>query len=274
MKRALLSIAGYDPSSGAGVLLDVAVFRRFGFVGTAILTSLTAQNSRRVRGVRCLDGRWLLSQYAALKEDIPPSGIKVGMLGCRENIPALESILNQHRDIPVVVDPVLRSSSGRWLLERGAVPAFLKAIRGRISVLTPNLHEASLISGRRLENAEAMKEAARRIVDRTAAPCLVKGGHLASRIADILYDGAEFFVFTHDRVPGEFHGTGCFLSASILGYLALGKPLPEACGLAAEITVSALRDAVRFGKGRNIFFLSRDALSGAALPPQPDPASR
>lgn len=254
-KRALLSIAGYDPSSGAGVLLDVAVFRRFGFMGTAILTSLTAQNSRQVRDVRCLDGRWLLSQYAALKEDIPPSGIKVGMLGCRRNIPALESILGRDRNIPIVVDPVLRSSSGRWLLEREAVPAFLKAIRGRVSILTPNLHEAALISGRRLENAEAMKEAARRIVDRIAAPCLVKGGHLASKIVDILYDGTEFSVFPHDRVPGDFHGTGCFLSASLLCYLAVGKPLPEACGLASEFTGSALRAAVRFGLGRKIFFL-------------------
>jgi hydroxymethylpyrimidine/phosphomethylpyrimidine kinase len=201
----LLSIAGYDPSSGAGVLLDVAVFRRFGFIGMGILTALTVQNSRRVRGVRCLGGRWLLSQYEALEEDIHPAGIKLGMLGCRQNIRALESILDRLRHVPVVVDPVLRSSSGQWLLEREAVPAFLKGIVGRISILTPNLHEAALISGRRVHDLETMQEAARRIADRIAAPCLVKGGHLASKITDVLYDGSGFSVFAHDRVPGDFH---------------------------------------------------------------------
>jgi len=255
-KKVLLSVAGYDPSSGAGVLLDVAVFRRFGFLCAGILTAVTAQNSRQVTDVRCLGRRFLLSQYEALKADVVFSGIKVGMLGCRRNLPALESILDQHPDIPRVVDPVLRSSAGRWLLEREAVPAFLAVIKGRVSVLTPNLSEAALISGRRLQNPEAMKEAARMIVDRIAAPCLVKGGHLAPQVVDVLFDGRQFYHFPHERVPGDVHGTGCFLSSSLLCYLVKGKPLPEACARATEFTGSALRDAVRFGKGRSVFSLS------------------
>lgn len=254
-KKVLLSIAGYDPSSGAGVLLDIAVFRRFGFPGAGILTSVTAQNSRRVTGIRCLGGRFLFKQYETLVQDISPAGIKVGMLGCRRNIPALGRILARHPDIPIVVDPVFRSSSGRWLLEKEAVPTFVSRIKGRISILTPNLAEAALISGLRPNSPEGMKEAALRIADCIAAPCLVKGGHLAQRITDVLYDGRRFYLFPHKKVPKGAHGSGCFLSSSLLSYLAMGKPLAEACALATEFTEAALRRAVRLGKGRKVLFL-------------------
>jgi hydroxymethylpyrimidine/phosphomethylpyrimidine kinase len=237
------------------VLQDVAVFRRLGFLGAGVLTAVTAQNSRRVRDVRCLGGRFLLSQYETLIRDVSPSGIKVGMLGCRRNIRALGRILAERRDLPIVVDPVFRSSSGRWLLEKEAIPSYLASIKGRISVLTPNLEEAWLISGRRPLNPEAMEEAARRIGDRVSAPCLVKGGHLARGVADVLYDGRRSYFFPHEKVRRHVHGTGCVLSSSLLSYLALGKPLVEACGLAIDFTTSALPKAVRLGRGRRVFFL-------------------
>jgi len=253
-KRILLSIAGYDPSSGAGVLLDVAVFRRFGFLGAGILTSVTAQNSRRVLDVRCLGGGFLLRQYKAIAADILPSGIKVGMLGGRGNIPAVGCILAQHPGIPVVVDPVFRSSSGRWLLEKEAVPSYLSRIKGRISLLTPNLQEASLISGRRVRGSDDMKDAARRIADLITAPCLVKGGHLARSVVDVLYDGRRIYLFPHEKMPLDVHGSGCFLSSSLLSYLVRGRSLAEACALASEFTQAAMRKSVRLGKGREIFF--------------------
>lgn len=252
--KVLLTIAGYDPSSGAGVLLDIAVFRRFGFLGTGILTAVTAQNSRRVADIRCLGGRFMLRQYETLVRDVSPAGVKVGMLGCRRNLPALSRILAQHPKIPIVVDPVFRSSSGCWLLEKEAIPSYLSRLKGRISILTPNLLEASLISGRRLKNPEDMKEAARRIAALIAAPCLVKGGHLAQRIRDVLYDGRQFYLFPHQKLPGDVHGSGCFLSSSLLSYLVMGRPLAEACALATEFTGGALRKAVRLGKGRKVFF--------------------
>jgi len=251
--KLLLSIAGYDPSAGAGVLLDVAVFRRFGYVGAGILTAVTSQNSRRVTGIHRVGGRFLLRQYEAIVEDMAPSGIKVGMLGGCGNLPALRRILSRHPGLPIVVDPVLRSSSGRWLLERRAIPSFLSRIKGKISLLTPNAQEASLLSGRRMGNSEAVKEAARRISDLIAAPCLVKGMHLAGAVADILYDGRLFYVFGHEKRPFDVHGSGCFLSSSLLSYLVQGKPLPEACDLAIEFTQAALRKSVRPGKGKKVF---------------------
>ena len=254
MKRILLTIAGYDPSGGAGVLLDTAVFGRFGFTGAGLLTAVTAQNSRRVETLRCLGGRFLLQQHRTLLLDVEPAGIKVGMAGGRENLAALGRILAHHHALPIVVDPVFRSSSGRWLLEKLAIPSYLERIKGKITVLTPNLDEAALISGRRLSRAEEMKEAARRVSDRLEAPCLVKGGHLSGTAVDVLFDGDRFFLFAHRKLSRDVHGTGCLLSSALLCYLVRKKPLAEACSLAVDFTQDALKKAVRLGKGRAVFF--------------------
>jgi hydroxymethylpyrimidine kinase/phosphomethylpyrimidine kinase len=250
LDKTLVSIAGYDPSGGAGVLLDIAVFRRFGFPGAGLLTAVTAQNSRTVAAVRRLSGLFLLSQYETLVQDVDIAGIKVGMLGGPGNAKALRRILAKHPELPVVIDPVFRSSSGRWLLEKRAVRSYLDQIKGRITLLTPNLDEASLISGRSLKKPEDMKTAARSICDRVASPCLIKGGHLAGSAVDVLYDGRQFFLFPHKKIPLEVHGTGCFLSSSLLCYLAKKKSVVEACSLAIEFTQAALKKAVRLGKGR------------------------
>ncbi|HUU37018.1 MAG TPA: hydroxymethylpyrimidine/phosphomethylpyrimidine kinase [Candidatus Desulfaltia sp.] len=253
MDKVLVSIAGYDPSGGAGVLLDIAVFRRLGFPGGGLLTAVTAQNSRTVAAVRCLGGSFLYRQYETLVQDVGLAGIKVGMLGGPGNIAALGRILANHEGLPVVVDPVFRSSSGRWLLDKKAVPSYLDKIKGRITLLTPNLDEASLIFGRRLRKPVDMKEAARKIVDLVAAPCLIKGGHLAGKAEDVLYDGRRFFLFPHKRIAKDVHGTGCFLSSSLLCYLVMKKSLVEACSLASEFTQAAMKKAVHLGKGRAIF---------------------
>jgi hydroxymethylpyrimidine kinase/phosphomethylpyrimidine kinase len=253
LTKVLLSIAGYDPSGGAGILLDIAVFRRFGFPGAGLLTAVTAQNSRTVAAVRCLAGPFLYRQYETLLQDVDLSGIKVGMLGGPGNIAMLDRILANHEGLPVVVDPVFRSSSGRWLLDKRAVRSYLDRIKGRITLLTPNLDEASLIFGHRLKKPEDMKVAARWIVDLIAAPCLIKGGHLAGKAVDVLYDGRRFFLFPHRRIRKEVHGTGCFLSSSLLCYLVMKKPLVEACSLASEFTQAAMKKAVRLGKGRATF---------------------
>jgi hydroxymethylpyrimidine kinase/phosphomethylpyrimidine kinase len=253
LEKVLVSIAGYDPSGGAGVLLDVAVFRRFGVPGAGLLTAVTAQNSRRVGAVRCLGGRFLLQQYETLVQDVDLAGIKVGLLGGPGNFAALRSILSGQSALPIVVDPVFQSSSGTRFLDKRSVGAFLDRIKGRVTILTPNLEEASLILGRRPKKPEDMKSAARRIADLIAAPCLLKGGHLAGKIVDVLYDGRRFFLFPHKKIAGEVHGTGCFLSSSLLCFLVMKKPLPEACSLAVDFTQAAFHKAVRLGRGRSIF---------------------
>lgn len=252
--KALLSVAGYDPSSGAGVLLDIAVFGRLGFLGTGILTAVTAQNPAEVREFRCLPAAFLFSQFRTLVDQVPLSGIKVGMLGCRKNIPALGRILSESQRLPIVVDPVFRSSSGKWLLEKEAIPFYIKQLRGRTTVLTPNLDEAALLSGRKVRNLEEMKDAAKKISDLVAAPCLLKGGHLEKKVIDLLYDGKTFRTFENEKIKKKVHGTGCFHSSSLLCFLVKGYPLPIASGLASDFTRMAVARATPLGKSRTCVF--------------------
>jgi hydroxymethylpyrimidine/phosphomethylpyrimidine kinase len=247
---ALLSIAGYDPTAGAGVLLDTAVFRRFGYHGLGIITSVTVQNTVGVKAFSCLRSPSLGAQYRALAEDVKLSGLKVGMLGCRENILPVARILREQELVPRVIDPVLRSSSGRWLLEKQAVPGLVPMFRDLFSVWTPNMDEAGWLSGAASGSLESMKEAAVRIAGEAGAPVVVKGGHLPKAAVNVLYDGARFYLFEKPKLAGQVHGTGCFFSAALLALLASRVPLTEAVRSATDITHEAIREAVRLGRGR------------------------
>jgi hydroxymethylpyrimidine/phosphomethylpyrimidine kinase len=253
LTRNLLSIAGFDPSGGAGALLDMRVFGALGFHGTAVLTALTVQNTVEVRKVIPLPARTVSAQYQALVRDMPPAGIKVGMLGSRSVVPAIGRILSSHPGVPRVIDPVLRASSGARLFETAGVSALVRAVRGNASLITPNMEEASVISGIPVRTPADMREAARVLFGLTAVPCLVKGGHLEKSALNILFDGRRTSVFGHEKIARDVHGTGCFLSSAILAHLARGRSLEKACGLAADMVHAAILDAVRAGRGRYVF---------------------
>jgi len=248
----LISLAGFDPTAGAGVILDLKVFARHGLHGMGLCTAITVQNTQAVCGLHCLPCELVLEQYRALAEDIPIRGIKVGMLGCREHIRSVTGILEGSPGVPVIIDPVLRSSSGKWLLERDAVDDYMAALAGSISLLTPNLAEASWITGTDVSCLEEMHAAARQIYQEHRIPCLIKGGHLEGGAPDLLYDGSSFQVFDKEKIPGNVHGTGCFFSSSVLCLLVLGHSLAEACRLAGNQTREAIRSAVPVGKGRRL----------------------
>ncbi len=253
MARTLLSIAGYDPSGGAGVGLDIRVFSHLGFRGAGILTSVTAQNAAEMKKAFHLPPEMVMGQYEALAGGTRLGGIKTGMTGTLENLTAAARILAANPSIPRVVDPVLKSSSEAVLLEKKAVPRLLELIEGRASLITPNLDEASALTGLPIRTVDDMKEAAQRIHRSGLVPCLVKGGHLRGEAVDVLFDGRAFAVFRHERLGKKVHGTGCFLSAAILGYLAGGRGLEEACRRAIRLTAQAIRKAVPAGKGRAAF---------------------
>jgi len=249
-KKILLSLAGFDPSAGAGVLLDLRVFNGHGFGGAAVLTSVTAQNSRAVQKVLALPASFILDQYQALAAEVRLAGIKVGMLGSGRNIQALSRILNSAGDIPRVIDPVFRSSSGFWLMGKKSIPEYLAAIQGKASLFTPNIPEAELILGQRIRGVDGMKAAAGLIYELVDVPCLVKGGHLARGAADVLYDGRRQVIIPHRKLRKDVHGTGCFLSSTALAYLARGWPLARACRRAVAQTVQAIAHSRPAGQGR------------------------
>jgi hydroxymethylpyrimidine kinase/phosphomethylpyrimidine kinase len=252
LKKILLSIAGYDPTSGAGVSLDLKVFQHLGFQGIAALTSITSQNTQGVRRVHCLPSDLLWDQYQALDEDVSFSGIKVGMVGCGKNIEIIKRILTDNPKIPKVVDPVFKSSSGAWLLEKDSIPGYVSDIKGKASLLTPNLEEASLISRIKIKNTEDMKKAAQSIFSFSNIPCFIKGGHFPKQVVNLLYDGNKFYFFKEEKIRKNVHGTGCFLSSSVLVYMVKGNSLEKACLLATQLTDKAIKSAIKIGQGQNI----------------------
>lgn len=241
--RNLYSIAGYDPSAGAGVLLDIKVFESSGFRGCGILTAVTAQNTARVSEMVPLKPELILKQYELLVEEARPSGIKVGMLGNQDNLRLVASLLEKNQGVPRVVDPVIRSSSGQALLDKQGLETLLEELKGRAELITPNLDEASFLAGIRIKNLAGSKKAARLIYKRSGLPCLIKGVQVQDKIFDVLYDGQKIYYFSHSRIKKNVHGTGCFLSSTILVNLALGFPLKQSCSRAIQSTLKAIRRA-------------------------------
>jgi hydroxymethylpyrimidine/phosphomethylpyrimidine kinase len=255
MKEILLSIAGFDPTSGAGIPIDLKVFDHLGFRGMGILTSVTAQNTKSVKKVICLSSEFLLEQYTTLKDDFSFAGIKIGMTGCSHNISVIEKILSENLNIPRILDTVFKSSSGTWLLEEKAVPDFMKKLAGKATLITPNLSEASSITGIPICQTEDMKTAAKKIYDLYGIPTFIKGGHLKESADNLLYDGTRFTLFKNERIHKNVHGTGCFLSSSILCLLAKGYPLEKSCYKATQLTYNAVKNAAPYGSGQELISL-------------------
>lgn len=246
----VLTIAGFDPSSGAGVSADLKTFAAHNCYGVAAITALTAQNTRGVRAVYPVAAAQLRESVQALLEDGRICAIKVGMLGDRANAEVVKEILSGSGAIPIVLDPVLRSANGRDLLDAEGLSVLRNDLLHLATVITPNLFEASLLTGMKVENVEEMKAAARKLVEVGARAVVVTGGHL-ERAIDVYYDGSTFETFVGDRVkPDNTHGTGCTFSSAIVSNLALGRQLRDAIVLAKVYVTEAIRKAFATGPGR------------------------
>ena len=257
MAPSLLAIAGLDPTGGAGLVLDIRVFNSRGWMGLGIATAVTSQNTQKVFDVFCMSRKALRRQYEAIREDIPIAGIKIGMMGCAKNLEVLGRILEDNPGIPVVADTVFRAGSGYWLFESAALDEFVRTIKGRVSLITPNIPEASLLLKKSIDTAAKMRDAAEILCHRTGAPCLLKGGHLPGQKVDILFDGNTFQSFPHPSIQKKVHGTGCFLSSNLLCFLAAGYPLGKTVKASIDLTLEAIRNAVPAGKGQNLIDWTR-----------------
>jgi hydroxymethylpyrimidine/phosphomethylpyrimidine kinase len=246
----VLSIAGFDPSSGAGIAADLKTFAAHGCYGVAALTALTVQNTQGVSALYPTDPALLRDTIAALLADGRVRAIKVGMLASRANAEVISEILECNPALPAVLDPVFRSSSGRDLADAACQEFLREQLIKRAYVITPNLSEASAMTGLRVENQEAMKAAARKLVEMGARAVVVTGGHL-DKATDVFFDGAALEVFIGDRVKPDYtHGTGCTFSSAIAANLALGRQLRDAVVLAKAYVTEAIRKAYGVGPGR------------------------
>ncbi|MCC6860427.1 MAG: bifunctional hydroxymethylpyrimidine kinase/phosphomethylpyrimidine kinase [Bryobacterales bacterium] len=249
MQAVALTIAGSDPSGGAGIQADLKTFHQFGVYGEAVLTLLTVQNTLGVERVECLSPELVLEQLRAVLADIPPGAAKTGALGNREVVIAVGEAARDF-DFPLVVDPVMISKHGAALLSSDAVAAVKTCLAPRAFLLTPNLAEASVLSGIEVRNIPDMREAARRIGDLGPEAVLVKGGHLPGTATDVLYWRGEFSDLSGERVETRHtHGTGCTYSAAIAAELARGTPLDEAVFRAKAYIGEAIRSGPGLGRG-------------------------
>ncbi len=249
MTPVALTIAGSDPSGGAGLQADLKTFHQFGVYGEAVVTLLTVQNTLGVERVECLPAELVIQQLAAVLADIPPHAAKTGALGNREIVEAVAASAAEF-GFPLVVDPVMLSKHGAPLVSEDAREAITRQLLPRAFLVTPNLHEASALAGFPVRDVAAMRRAAECIAALGARAVLVKGGHLADSATDVLFAGGRFYEFSEARIETRHtHGTGCTYSAAITAHLALGVELPDAVGKAKAFITNAIRSAPGLGAG-------------------------
>ncbi len=257
--RVALSIAGSDPTGGAGLQLDLQVFRALGVHGCAVPTALTVQDTAGVHSVLPLFPNVVTEQLRVLLRDVPPHAVKLGMLASDDVLRAVEFGLDVLRGLPVplVIDPVLRASGGKELLQRRAIPG-LRALIGRCALVTPNLAEAETLCERDVSTRAGIESAAKHLITELGAgAALVKGGHRESDADDCLAlrseAGVELRWLAGARIPGsDVHGTGCALSAAIAARLARGDALPAAVETARAFVREAIANARAIGAGRRV----------------------
>ena len=246
-----LTIAGSDSGGGAGIQADLKTFAALGVHGTSVVTCLTAQNPRRVTRVAAASPAMVQAQLEAVLEELHPAAVKTGMLHSAALIRAVLAAWPERFAGPLVVDPVMVSTSGAPLLRPDAVRTLTRQWLPRATLITPNLDEASLLLDRPLRNVDALREAARELHERFGCAVLAKGGHLRGMLSavDFYYDGRTELLLEAPFVRGvSTHGTGCTYAAAIAGYLALGHKLPGAVQRAKEYVTGAIAASVRVGR--------------------------
>ena len=254
----VLSIAGSDPSGGAGIQADLKTFSALGCYGMAVVTALTAQNTRGVSGVHAPPADFVAAQIDAIFADVEVHAVKLGMLASGDIVETVASRLKAHKARHIVLDPVLIATSGDSLGAPDVVAAMQRHLFPIAAVVTPNAPEAVRFGGgvgvdEAAQDVPGLEALARALYGQGAKAVLVKGGHLGGGLAeDVLFDGARADVFTAERVATRnTHGTGCTLSSAIAAYLALGTSLPEAIAAAKNYLTGALRaaDDLNVGSG-------------------------
>lgn len=246
-----LTIAGSDSGGGAGIQADLKTFQQFGVFGTSVVVALTAQNTRGVRAVETVSEAMVAAQLAALAEDLPPAALKTGMLADTGIVRLVGQTIREQGWAPLVVDPVMVSTSGHRLLTLEAEDVLRESLLPIAALVTPNLDEAALLTGRAVHDVASMERAGETLVSFGAGAALVKGGHLSGPLlTDVLVMPGLVQHFRRPRVETtSVHGTGCTLSAAITAGLALGRDLEQAVEDGLDYVHRAIAAAPGLGAG-------------------------
>ena len=241
-KPIALSIAGSDPSAGAGIQADLRMFTAQKVFGTTVITALTAQNPNEVTGVYGLDPNFVQNQIDTILT-MPIKAIKTGMLWSEKTVALVARTLKNNPQIPSVVDPVMISTSGARLISDEAIHQY-KSLAQCCTLLTPNLDEAAVLLDRKIDERR-LSEVAEEMYDRFGCAILLKGGHKSGDPEDIFFNGRQLYRWNQKRIRGvNTHGTGCMLSASIAAQLAKGTELKQAVEEGLNSVQRALRSSI------------------------------
>jgi hydroxymethylpyrimidine/phosphomethylpyrimidine kinase len=249
--RKALTVAGSDPSGGAGIQADLKTFSALGVYGMSVISSMTVQNTTGVLEVMEVDPEFIGRQLDALFTDLPPDAVKTGMLLSAPVIGVLAERFRRYGVMNLVVDPVMTAKSGTPLLEAGGIDALRRTLLPLARIVTPNLAEAQVLAGSPVQSIAQMEEAAKAIHAMGTHYVLVKGGHLAGDAVDVLFDGTRALHLAGKRIETrDSHGTGCVMSAAITAGLALGKTVEEAVHFGKKVVTEAIQRGLRIGQGQ------------------------
>ena len=244
-----LTIAGSDPSGGAGLQADLKTFHQHGTFGTSVITLLTVQNTQKVSEVKMVDTEFVVAQLNAVLEDLPVVAAKTGALGSAEMIAAVASEAASF-SFPLVVDPVMISKHGTPLLAESACDTLKSELLPHAFLITPNLDEAAALTGNTVDSIDTMKDAAKAIAALGPQNVLIKGGHLQGEAIDILFSDDQFRQLNSPRLKTKHtHGTGCVTSAAITANLANGLSIVEAVVAAKKFITKAIETNPQLGNG-------------------------
>ncbi|MDY3119069.1 MAG: bifunctional hydroxymethylpyrimidine kinase/phosphomethylpyrimidine kinase [Peptoniphilus sp.] len=245
----MMTVAGSDSSGGAGIQADIKTATALGVFATSAITALTAQNTTGVFAIDDVRGDVVAAQMRAILTDIPPDSVKIGMVSSQDIIATVGEELAGYEG-PVVLDPVMVSTSGSTLLKEEAIETLKAVLFPRATLITPNIPEAELLTGIKIESTEDQKAAAKALYEAFGASVLLKGGHGTGRAADVFYDGAVHLFEKPMLKNPNTHGTGCTLSSAVASYLALGLDEVHAVEEAKNYVYEAIADGLDLGRGR------------------------
>ena len=251
--KTILTIAGSDPTGGAGIQADLRVLEKHGLRGSSAITAITAQTPKKFISIYPIPADVLTQQLSAVSEDVQFDAIKVGMIATVANVQAIIFFLKRMVNVPIIIDPIIDSSTGYPLLEAAALPIFEQNLLPLATVVTPNLMEAGTLAGMRVSNVDTMIAAAKTIHENIRKmgggrekllTIIVTGGHLNDRSTDILFDGKDITRIEGEIVNAELHGSGCLYSSAVVSNLVLGDSVKEAAIKAKNYVTENLKNVL------------------------------
>jgi hydroxymethylpyrimidine/phosphomethylpyrimidine kinase len=250
-KSKILIIAGSDSSGGAGIQADIKTVTALGSYAMTAITAVTIQNTIGVKSIVPIDPKEISNQIEFTSNDIKPDAVKIGMLHSTKVIRSVIRSLDVIKVKKIILDPVMIAKGGAKLIDSNAVELLKNQLMKKVSLITPNIPEAEILTDTEIKTKEDMIFAASILIEMGAKNVFIKGGHLGSKVVqDIFVNKKEFMLIKNKRITtSNTHGTGCTLSSAISTFFACGKPLKKSCELATKYVNNSIRSNLNYGKG-------------------------